>query len=72
MASTATGFEEVSSEMQREVHRFVRVPLESVQSCADQMGLKTTEDVPGGIVEDVSFRLRQIANVSCVTEGIGK
>jgi len=63
----AFDFDEVPSEvpeMQRELHRFVRVPVESVESCADRIGVKTTEEVPGGIVEDVSFRLRQIANVS--------
>lgn len=49
---------------QREQNRFVRVPVESVQSCVDQLGIKTTEEVPGGIVEDVSFRIRQLTDVS--------
>ena len=58
--------EPMQLETRKEQQRFVRIPVESVQSCVDQLGVKTTEEVPGGIVEDVSFRLRQITDVSAV------
>lgn len=44
--------------------RFVRVPIESIQLCVDELGLQTSDEVPSGLVEDVSFRIRQIADVS--------
>ncbi len=64
MADLGSPEPEELNESRPEAYRFVRVPVESVQSCADQLGVKTAEDVPGGIVEDVSFRLRQITDVS--------
>lgn len=53
-----------SLDRQQEQRRFVRIPVETVQSCVDQLEVKTTEEVPGGLVEDVSFRIRQIVDVS--------
>ena len=43
---------------------FARVHLDYVESRVDLAGLQTTEEVIGGLVEDVSFRLRQIIYVS--------
>ncbi len=49
------------------IKQYIRVPVESIQSCIEQLGVHTSDDVPSGLVEDVSFRIRQIADVSGAT-----
>lgn len=43
--------------------RFIRVPVETVQSCVDKLNVQTSDEVCIGLAEDVSFRVRQIAEV---------
>ena len=43
---------------------FIRVPPDSIRLCAARLDLQVSEDVPSGLAEDVSFRIRQIADVS--------
>lgn len=49
---------------QERQRRFIRVPAEVVQSCVNRQGLQVSEEVCSGLAEDVSFRIRQIADVS--------
>lgn len=44
---------------------FVRFPADSVTLCAESVGIQPSQEVACGIVEDVSFRIRQLADVSC-------
>ena len=44
--------------------RFIRMPSESIRLCAERIGIQTSTEVSNALVEDVSFRIRQIADVS--------
>ena len=44
--------------------RFVRLPSESVSLCAESLGIHVPQEVTRTLVEDVSFRVRQIVDVS--------
>lgn len=44
--------------------KFVRIPSESVVLCAESMGLQLRGEVTKMLVEDTSFRVRQIVDVS--------
>ena len=44
--------------------RFVRLPSESVRLCAERVGVQISPEVSNALVEDVSFRIRQITDVS--------
>lgn len=48
--------------VQREL-RFVRLSPESAVLCAERVGVQNSQEVAGVLVEDVSFRIRQIADV---------
>lgn len=43
--------------------RFVRVPVEAMQSCVDRLDLRISGEVASALAEDASFRIRQIADV---------
>ena len=45
--------------------RFVRIPVETMQTYVDRMDLRVSGDTAAALAEDVSFRIRQIADV-CV------
>ena len=45
--------------------RFIRVPVATIQSCVERCDVNASEEVPSGLAEDVSFRIRQIAEVWC-------
>ena len=44
--------------------RFIRLPSESIRLCAERVGIQTSAEVSTALVEDVSFRIRQITDVS--------
>ncbi len=44
--------------------RFARYPGESVTLCAESVGLQISQEIEDLLVEDVSYRARQIAHVS--------
>ena len=44
--------------------RFVRLPSESVSLCAESVGVQVPQEITKTLVEDVSFRVRQIVDVS--------
>ena len=44
--------------------RFVRLSSESIRLCAERIGIQTSAEVSSALVEDVSFRIRQITDVS--------
>ena len=46
-----------------EQRRFIRVSPGTIKSCVDRLGVKASEEVFSGLAEDVSFRIRQIAEV---------
>ena len=46
--------------------RFVRMSSESVRLCAERIGIQTSPEVSNALIEDVSFRIRQITDVSKV------
>lgn len=50
--------------MATEKRGFARVSPETIQLCADRLGVQASEEVFSGLGEDVSFRIRQIADVS--------
>lgn len=43
--------------------RFVRIPVETMQTYVDRMDLRVSGDTAAALAEDVSFRIRQIADV---------
>ena len=45
--------------------RYVLLPAESVSLYAESLGVQTSQEVTSLLAQDVSFRIRQIANVSC-------
>lgn len=49
---------------QHQRRRFVRVPVETMQACVDRLDLRISGEVAGALAEDVSFRIRQVADVS--------
>ena len=44
--------------------RFVRLSPESVRHCAENIGIQVSSEVSNALVEDVSFRIRQVTDVS--------
>ena len=44
--------------------RFPRFPGESVTLCGESVGLQISQEIEDLLVEDVSYRARQIAHVS--------
>jgi hypothetical protein len=44
--------------------RFVRIPVETMQTCVDRMDLNVSKDTASALAEDVSFRIRKIIDVS--------
>ena len=44
--------------------RFIRLPSESIRLCAERIGIQTSAEVSNTLVEDVSFRIRQVTDVS--------
>lgn len=51
---------------EQQQRRFVRVPVETMQACVDRLDLRISGEVAGALAEDVSFRIRQIADVRSV------
>ena len=45
---------------------FVRFPVDSVILCAESVGIQPSQEVACGMVEDVSFRTRQLTDVSLI------
>ena len=43
--------------------RHIRLPAESVSLCAENLGIQTSQEVTSSVVEDVSFRIRQLTDV---------
>lgn len=43
--------------------KYVRIPVETMQSCVDRLDLRISGETAGALAEDVSFRIRQIADV---------
>lgn len=50
-------------QQQQQQRGFVRVPVDTIQSCVDRLDVQASEEVASGLAEDVSFRIRQIAEV---------
>ncbi len=50
-----------------QMSRFARVPAETIRTCVDRLELQVSEEASSGLAEDTSFRIRQIADVSCTT-----
>ena len=46
-----------------EQKRYVKFPIDSVQSCVDRLGLWASDEVSSGLAEDLNFRIRQITDV---------
>ena len=44
--------------------RYVRLPEDCVSLCMENLGIQASRDVTSSLVEDVSFRIRQVTNVS--------
>ena len=42
---------------------YVRLPEDCVSLCAENLGIQTSREVTSSLVEDVSFRVRQVVNV---------
>ena len=53
-----------STVMEGVEQKFVRIPSESVVLCAESIGLQLRGEVTKMLVEDTSFRVRQIVDVS--------
>ena len=51
------------------VRRFVRLPEDCVSLCAENLGIQASREVTGALVEDTSFRIRQVTQVSGVSGG---
>lgn len=49
---------------------FLRIPVESVSLCVEDIGLLYQGDIISNLVEDVSYRLRQIVNVSVTSVSV--
>ena len=43
--------------------RFVRIPGECITLCGESLGMQISEEIEELLVEDVSYRSRQIAHV---------
>lgn len=43
--------------------KYVRIPVETMQSCVDRLDVRISGETAGALAEDVSFRIRQIADV---------
>ena len=48
--------------------RYVRLPEDCVSLCMENLGIQASRDVTSSLVEDVSFRIRQVTNVSGVCQ----
>ena len=55
---------QVSMSTEAAEKRFIRLPSESIRLCAERVGIQTSAEVSTALVEDVSFRIRQITDVS--------
>jgi transcription initiation factor TFIID subunit 6 len=44
--------------------RYVRIPEECISLCAENLGIQTSREVTGALVEDVSFRIRQVTQLA--------
>ena len=54
----------MEGEQQQRARRYVRIPEECISLCAENLGIQTSREVTGALVEDVSFRIRQVTQVS--------
>ena len=52
-----------SNGMEVESSRFARFPGESVTLCGESIGVQISQEIEELLVEDVSYRTRQIAHV---------
>lgn len=43
--------------------RYIRLPADSVSLCAESLGIRASREVTSAVVEDVSFRIRQLTDV---------
>ena len=43
--------------------RYTRLPSDSVSLCAENLGIQASQEVASSVVEDVSFRIRQLTDV---------
>ena len=44
--------------------RYVRLPEDCVSLCMEKLGIQASREVTNALVEDVSFRIRQVTKVS--------
>ena len=44
--------------------RYARLSAESVTRCAESLDVQASQEVASSLVEDVSFRIRQLTDVS--------
>ena len=51
-------------EGERPERRHIRLPADSVSMCAENLGIQPSQEVTSSLVEDVSFRIRQLTDVS--------
>lgn len=63
-SSDTDRYSKLAMDMSDEQRRFVRVPVDTIQSCVDRVDVQASDEVSSGLAEDVSFRIRQIAEVS--------
>lgn len=50
--------------------RYVRLPEDCVSLCMENLGIQASREVTSVLVEDVSFRIRQVTKVSQLDSGV--
>ena len=46
------------------IRRFAKLSPDSVNHCAQNLGIQTSQEVSSALVDDASFRIRQVTDVS--------
>ena len=57
----------MDSERAKGVRRYVRLPEDCISLCAENLGVQASREVTAALVEDVSFRIRQVTQVRLAT-----
>lgn len=51
-------------EGEKQEGRYARLSTDSVTLCAENLGVQASQEVASSVVEDVSFRIRQLTDVN--------
>ena len=54
-------------EGEKQESRYARLSADSVTLCAENVGVQASQEVASSLVEDVSFRIRQLTDVNLKT-----